>query len=114
MTPRRVPAALASILIAGAVLADDAPPPPGVPAAVAPSEARKTLNLVEGLDAQLVAHEPMVRQPVSITFDDRGRLWVLEYIQYPVPDGVKAVEVDQYLRTKYGKGPAPNGSPRVR
>jgi len=61
MTPRRVPAALASILITGAVLADDPPPPPGVPAAVAPSEARKKLNLAEGLDAQLVAHEPMVR-----------------------------------------------------
>jgi hypothetical protein len=54
---------------------------------VAPSEARKTLNLAEGLDARLVAHEPMVRQPASITFDDRGRLWVLEYIQYRMARG---------------------------
>jgi hypothetical protein len=49
----------------------------------------------------------MVQQPVSITFDDRGRLWVLEYLQYPIPNGVKAVEVDQYLRTRYDKVPDP-------
>ena len=118
MTPRRVAAILAFIVIPRATFADDAPPPAGVPPAVAPAEARKTLNIAEGLDAQLVAHEPMVQQPVSITFDDRGRLWVLEYLQYPIPNGVKAVEVDQYLRTRYDKvpdppPPGPRGADRI-
>ena len=41
----------------------------------------------------------MIRQPVSITFDDRGRMWVMQYLQYPNPAGLKPVKVDQYLRT---------------
>jgi putative heme-binding domain-containing protein len=32
---------------------------------------------------------------------------VLEYLQYPIPRGLKAVEVDQYLRTKYNRVPEP-------
>jgi putative heme-binding domain-containing protein len=81
--------------------------PPGVPPRVPPEEARKTLQLAKGLDIQLLAHEPMVQQPVCITFDDRGRLWVLEYLQYPIPNGLKPVEVDQYLRTRYDRLPEP-------
>ncbi len=34
-----------------------------------------------------------------VSFDDRGRMWVIQYLQYPVPAGLKPVEVDQYLRT---------------
>ncbi len=48
-----------------------------------------------------------MKQPVSITFDDRGRLWVLQYLQYPVPEGLKPVAVDEYLRTKYDRRPDP-------
>jgi putative membrane-bound dehydrogenase-like protein len=85
----------------------DETPPPGVPAKVPPEQARKTLQVAKGLDIELLAHEPMVQQPVCITFDDRGRLWVLEYIQFPNPKGLKPVEVDQYLRTRYDKVPEP-------
>jgi hypothetical protein len=58
--------------------------PPGVPPKMEPKDARKTLQVTKDLDFQLLAHEPMVRQPVNITFDDRGRLWVLEYLQYTI------------------------------
>ena len=93
---------------AGFSRADEPQPlPPDVPPRVAPGEARKTLQPAQGLDFQLLASEPMVQQPLSITFDDRGRLWVLEYLQYPIPNGLKAVEVDQYLRTKYDRVPEP-------
>jgi putative heme-binding domain-containing protein len=74
---------------------------------VPPADARKTLQVAPGLDFQLVAHEPLVQQPLCLTFDDRGRLWVLEYLQYPIPNGVKAVEVDKYLRTRYDRVPEP-------
>ena len=67
----------------------------------------KTIRTAEGLKIELIASEPTVQQPLSISFDDRGRLWVLEYIQYPTPSGLKAVEVDQYLRTKYDRVPEP-------
>ncbi len=86
------------------VLAADTP---DVPPKVSAEEARKTLQVAKGLDIQLLAHEPMVQQPVCITFDDRGRLWVLQYLQYPNPQGLKPVEVDQYLRTKYDLVPLP-------
>ncbi|HQR06857.1 MAG TPA: c-type cytochrome [Gemmatales bacterium] len=61
----------------------------------------------EGLEVQLVASEPLIRQPLSMTFDARGRLWVIQYLQYPKPAGLKPEEVDQYLRTKYDRVPEP-------
>ena len=33
----------------------------------------------------LFAAEPMVRQPVAIEFDDRGRLWVIQYLAISQP-----------------------------
>src|SRR5262249_15772379 len=50
---------------------------------------------------------PMIRQPVTMSFDERGRMWVIQYLQYPTPAGLKAVKVDQYLRTVYDKIPEP-------
>jgi putative membrane-bound dehydrogenase-like protein len=72
-----------------------------------PAEAIAKMKVAPGLEVQFVAAEPLVRKPVSITFDDRGRLWVLQYLQYPHPNGLKPVEVDQYLRTTYDKVPEP-------
>jgi putative membrane-bound dehydrogenase-like protein len=34
-------------------------------------------------------------------------LWVIQYLQYPTPAGLKPVSVDQYLRTKYDRVPEP-------
>src|SRR5207248_1842143 len=34
-----------------------------------------------------VAAEPYVRKPININFDDRGRLWVTESVEYPFPAG---------------------------
>ena len=61
----------------------------------------------DGFEVALVASEPEIRQPVTISFDDRGRLWVLQYLQYPTPAGLKAVKVDAYLRTVYDRRPEP-------
>ena len=77
------------------------------PKALSPAEAVKRFTIADGLEVRLVASEPLVKQPVSITFDDRGRLWVLQYLQYPVPEGLKPVAVDEYLRTKYDRRPEP-------
>ena len=61
----------------------------------------------EGLEVRLIAAEPLIRQPVSISFDTKGRLWVLEYLQYPNPAGLNPVTQDQFLRTKWDKVPPP-------
>ena len=65
------------------------------------------MSVAEGLEVRLVAAEPMVRQPVAIEFDDRGRLWVIQYLQYPNPAGLKRVAVDRYSRTVYDRVPEP-------
>jgi len=49
----------------------------------------------------------MIVQPVCIEFDDRGRLWVIQYIQYPNPAGLKRATVDRWSRTIYDRIPEP-------
>ncbi|MEQ1829440.1 MAG: PVC-type heme-binding CxxCH protein [Pirellula sp.] len=72
-----------------------------------PKESISKMQLAEGLAAELVASEPLVKQPVAIDFDDRGRLWVIQYLQYPNPADLKRTQVDRYSRTKYDRIPAP-------
>src|SRR5437667_9408672 len=72
-----------------------------------PQEAVKRMKVPAGFHVKVVACEPEVRQPVTMTFDDRGRLWVIQYLQYPAPAGLKPVKVDQYLRTVYDRVPEP-------
>ena len=69
--------------------------------------ALQRMQVAEGFEVSLVASEPEIRQPLSITFDERGRMWVIQYLQYPKPAGLKPVKVDQYLRTKYDRVPEP-------
>ena len=57
---------------------------------------------------ELVASEPVIRQPIDLHFDERGRLWVVQYLQYPFPAGLAVSSYDQYLRARYtGVPPAP-------
>src|SRR5690606_9992931 len=72
-----------------------------------PAEAAARMTPGEGLEVTLYASEPLVRQPVAIEFDDRGRMWVIQYLQYPNPEGLKRVEVDRYSRTVYDRVPEP-------
>jgi putative membrane-bound dehydrogenase-like protein len=73
----------------------------------APDEALGRMRPADGLDVQLIGSEPLVKQPVAIDFDDRGRLWVIQYLQYPNPAELKRVQVDRYSRTKYDRVPEP-------
>ncbi len=70
-------------------------------------QAVANMTVKEGFTVDLVAAEPLVRQPVAIDIDDRGRLWVLQYLQYPNPAGLKRVAVNRYSRTKYDRVPEP-------
>jgi putative membrane-bound dehydrogenase-like protein len=65
------------------------------------------MTVPAGFAVELVAAEPLVRQPVAIDFDDRGRLWVIQYLQYPNPAGLARVTVDRFSRTRYDKIPEP-------
>ena len=46
-----------------------------------PDEALRAFKTTEGLTIDLVASEPVIRQPIDLHFDDRGRLWVVQYIK---------------------------------
>jgi putative membrane-bound dehydrogenase-like protein len=72
-----------------------------------PETAVQKMRPAEGFGVRLVASEPLVRKPVAIEFDDRGRAWVIQYLQYPNPAGLKRVHVDRYSRTAYDRVPEP-------
>src|SRR6476619_2134619 len=56
---------------------------PTVSPALSPAEAQKRFVVPEGFEVRLFASEPDVINPVAMTWDDRGRLWVVELIDYP-------------------------------
>ena len=51
-----------------------APPPPAKTAA----ESMKLFRVADDLKLEQVLAEPVVAQPVFLTFDERGRLWVVQ------------------------------------
>lgn len=58
--------------------AKDLPRPPFVP----PKDAVSTIHVRPGFHVELVASEPNVASPVAMCFDERGRLFVVEMIDY--------------------------------
>ena len=73
--------------------------------ALSPRAALASFKVPDDLQLDLVLAEPVVRQPVSINFDERGRLWVVQYLQYPFPAGLRMVSHDGVWRAVYDKVP---------
>ncbi len=55
--------------------------PPGPP--LSPQEAISKMTVPEGFQVELVASEPDIVNPVAMTFDERGRVWITESLEYP-------------------------------
>src|SRR5262249_46054491 len=72
-----------------------------------PEDAVARMTVPDGFEVSVVASEPLVRQPVAIDFDDRGRLWAVQYLHSPNPEGLRRVTVDRFSRTKYDRMPEP-------
>src|ERR1044071_2974626 len=53
------------------------------PAPVPLSQAVGKMTFPEGFKVTLFAGEPGLVQPIAMTTDDRGRLWVIECLSYP-------------------------------
>ena len=47
-----------------------------------PTEALKAITVPKGFRVQLSSAEPMVQQPIAMTWDTRGRLWIAECYTY--------------------------------
>lgn len=52
--------------------------------ALSPEDSMTHFQLEEGLQIELVAAEPMIEEPVAISFDAKGQLWVVEMRGYMV------------------------------
>ncbi len=49
------------------------------------AEAITKMHVEDGFEVKLVAAEPLIAAPVAMSFDDKGRLWVVEMMDY-MPD----------------------------
>ncbi len=58
---------------------------------LSPADAQKKFRVPDGFEVRLFAAEPDVVNPVAMTWDGRGRLWVVELYEYPLgaASGVK-------------------------
>lgn len=72
---------------AGSARADEDPFAAGVRPTepLTPEEEQKTLVVPPGFEVQLVAAEPQIAKPLNLAFDERGRLWVTDTLEYPYP-----------------------------
>src|SRR3954454_3401509 len=67
----------------GWLFANGAEPPPRRTTPLSVEEARAAFHVAPGLRVELVASEPQVESPVAMAFDEDGRLWVVEMLDYP-------------------------------
>ncbi len=72
-----------------------------------PSEALQQFEVADDLQLDQLLTEPLIAQPVFLNFDERGRMWVVQYRQYPAPAGLKMVSRDSFWRAVYDKVPPP-------
>lgn len=80
-------------------------PSPTLPA---PAGGSDVLQTPADLAVDVVAREPQMVQPVFLNFDERGRMWVVQYRQYPEPAGLTLLSRDSVWRVRYDrKKPAP-------
>jgi putative heme-binding domain-containing protein len=74
---------------------------------LSPEESAKSFTTFDDLQIEQVLAEPIVRQPLHLSWDERGRLWVVQYLQYPAPAGLTIMSKDQFWRAVYDKVPPP-------
>ncbi|MDO6602240.1 PVC-type heme-binding CxxCH protein [Arenibacter palladensis] len=56
---------------------------PRVQDPLSPEDSQKHIQLPEGFKAELYAAEPNIINPIAFTWDERGRLWVVQSKDYP-------------------------------
>jgi putative membrane-bound dehydrogenase-like protein len=71
-----------------------------------PADSLAALQIEPDLEIQLVASEPLVKDPVAIAFDQHGRMFVVEYGDYPIgpEDGGDPLSRVVYLEDTDGDG----------
>src|ERR1700733_544899 len=75
---------------------------PGPP--LSPQEALKKMQVPPGFRVELVAAEPDIVNPVAMTFDERGRIWITESIEYPRKSAGPGKDRVKLLESTQGDG----------
>jgi uncharacterized protein len=58
-------------------------PAPRYQEPLSPEESAKLIQVPIGFDLELFASEPNIINPIAMEWDERGRLWVIETVDYP-------------------------------
>ncbi len=58
-------------------------PAPKYQLPLSPEESAKLIQVPASFEAQLFASEPDIINPIAMNWDERGRLWVIETVDYP-------------------------------
>jgi putative membrane-bound dehydrogenase-like protein len=58
-------------------------PSPRYQEPLSPEESAKLIQVPVGFDLELFASEPDIINPIAMEWDERGRLWVVETVDYP-------------------------------
>jgi putative membrane-bound dehydrogenase-like protein len=58
-------------------------PPPKFQEPLSPEESAKLIQVPAGFRLELFASEPDIINPIAMEWDERGRLWVIETVDYP-------------------------------
>lgn len=98
----------ANLLIPQSAFAQQKEDQPDGPA-LSPAESLQQFVTSDGLSITELLTEPTIRQPLFATFDVDGRLWVVQYLQYPEPAGIKQLSRDNFWRIVYDRMPKPPG-----
>ncbi len=96
--------ACSAIALSAEVIPHAQDKPPGPP--LSPQEAVKKMTVPEGFSVELVASEPDIVNPVAMTFDQRGRIWITESLEYPRHDAGPGRDRIKVLEDTDGDGRA--------
>lgn len=58
-------------------------PAPKLQAVLSPEESQLLTQIPVGFKMQLFAQEPQIEKPIAMAWDEKGRLWVVETVDYP-------------------------------
>src|SRR2546427_311580 len=98
------------LCLPAAILSEDDPYASYLPKSgpLLPEEERTKLQVPPGFEVELVASDPDIKKPMNIAFDDRGRLWLTETVEYPYPakEGAEARDAVMILEDTDGDGHA--------